>query len=244
MDALHPAQQALADACHDLGFGVVADHNRPASTGLGPWLRNVRDGIRISTAVAYLQPARRRPNLTIRPGCLVERVLFDGRRAVGVEVECGADRQQVRGRRITLSAGALASPLLLLRSGIGPRAELLAHGIAPLVDLAGVGDNLVDHPWAPLILVPKAGVGHPTALPAAVGLRYTTPGSGDFNDMQMYFNTANLARWPTLQAVLDESLVLVRRPALQRPRSRGRLTLTSPDPHSPPAIAVNCLWTR
>jgi choline dehydrogenase len=241
MDALHPVQQALAAACQDLGFGMVADHNHPDATGLGPWPRNVRDGIRISTAIAYLQPARQRPNLTIRPGGLVERVLFDGHRAVGVEFECGAGRQQVRGRRITLCAGALVSPLLLLRSGIGPHAQLVAHGIAPLVDLAGVGANLVDHPWAPLILVPRAGVADLTAFPAPVGLRYTTPGSGDFNDMQMYFHAVNPARWRTLQALLDESVVLMLRPALQRPRSRGRLTLTIADPHSPPAISVNCL---
>ncbi len=241
MDALHPLHQAWADACRDLGFGTVADHNHPDATGLGPWPRNVRDGIRISTALAYLQPARQRLNLSIRSGCLAERVVFDDHHAVGVEVECGGGTQQISGRRITLCAGALVSPLLLMRSGIGPHATLVAHGITPLVDLPGVGANLVDHPWAPLILVPRAGLADLTALPAAVGLRYTTPGSGDINDMQMYFNTVNLARWPSLQALVHEPLVLMFRTALQRPQSRGRLTLTTANPHSPPTIAVNCL---
>ena len=79
-------------------------------------------------------------------------------RAVGVEVESGGEVQRVYGRRITLSAGAIASPAILLRSGIGPAADLSALGIAPLVDLPGVGANLIDHPLTQVMYVPKPGV--------------------------------------------------------------------------------------
>jgi len=107
---------------------------------------NQRDGLRISIAIGYLLQARRRQNLTIRPGCLVSRVVLKGSRAVGVELSSGGGGEVVRGRRITLSAGAIASPAILLRSGIGPRAELEALGIVSTVDLPGVGANLIDHP--------------------------------------------------------------------------------------------------
>ena len=107
---------------------------------------NQRDGLRISTAIGYLLQARRRQNLTIRPDCLVSRVVLKGSRAVGVELSSGGGGEVVRGRRITLSAGAIASPAILLRSGIGPRAELEALGIVSTVDLPGVGANLIDHP--------------------------------------------------------------------------------------------------
>src|SRR5271163_4337643 len=81
-------------------------------------------GIRVSTAIGYLAPARSRLNLTIRGGCLVERVAIENERAVGVEVEAGDSTQLVYGKRVTLSAGAFASPAILMRSGIGPGAEL------------------------------------------------------------------------------------------------------------------------
>src|SRR5205823_5850074 len=103
-----------------LGFPTSADLNHPEATGVGSWPMNVHDDIRISTAIGYLLPARQRPKLTIRPGCHVRRVLFDGPRAIGVEASYGGRVQQLFGRRVTLSAGALASPAILLRSGIGP----------------------------------------------------------------------------------------------------------------------------
>jgi choline dehydrogenase-like flavoprotein len=85
-------------------------------------------------------------NLTIRGGCLAKRVAIENGRAVGVEVEAGGAMQQVYGKQITLCAGAVASPAILMRSGIGPRAELERHGIRALVDASGVGANLIDHP--------------------------------------------------------------------------------------------------
>lgn len=239
---LQPVQHAFMAACQRLGFAAVADHNHPESTGVGPWPRNQRDGLRISTAMAYLDPARARQNLTIQPNCLVQRVRFDGTRAVGVEVEDGARWQEILGERVTLCAGAIGSPLLLLRSGIGPRRDLLDHGIPPLVDLPGVGANLTDHPGAPLVVIPSAAVEAPhTISSAAIGLRYSTPGAGEVNDMQLYFGGVDLTRLPELRAQAGSEWGFGFRPALQLPRSRGRLTLTDANPHSLPTIDLNCL---
>ena len=181
---LIPTQRAFMDVCRRLGFPEVADHNHPGATGVGSFPQNRRGCLRISTAIAYLLPARERPNLTIRPNCLVHRVLIDDLRAVGVEVESGGRRAQVYGRRITLAGGAVGSPAILLRSGIGPKEALVDLGIEPAVDLPGVGANLSDHPVTRLLLVPKAGSCELETPLAQVVLRYTAPGSDQFNDMQ------------------------------------------------------------
>jgi choline dehydrogenase len=107
---LLPLQRAYLDAGRALGFAEVTDHNRPEATGIGPWPMNQRDGLRMSTAIGYLLPARERRNLTIRPDCLVNRVILEGSRAVGVEIAGDVATETIRGRRITLSAGAIASP--------------------------------------------------------------------------------------------------------------------------------------
>src|SRR6202051_1774653 len=140
-----PVNRAFYDAYREHGYAEVADHNDPRSTGIGPWPRNRRDGIRISTAIGYLNPARHRLNLTIRPSVNARRVIIEDGRAVGVEVECAGAIQRVRGRRVTLSRGAIHSPAILMRSGIGPRDELAALGIECQINLPGVGRNLIDH---------------------------------------------------------------------------------------------------
>jgi choline dehydrogenase len=147
----HPTVSAFHASCQAMGFADSPDFNDPESTGVGPSARNVRDGIRVSTAIGYLAPARHRLNLTIRGGCLANRVVIENGRAVGIEVEAGGATQQVYGRRITLSAGAIASPAILMRSGVGPRAELERHGIRAVVDAPGVGANLIDHPRVPMM---------------------------------------------------------------------------------------------
>jgi choline dehydrogenase len=114
----------------------------------------------------------------------VHRVLLEDGGAVGLEVDAGGERGRVYGRRLTLAAGAIGSPAILLRSGIGPEEALVDLGIEPAVHLPGVGANLSDHPVTRLLLVPKPGsCEHETPL-AQVVLRYTAAGSAEFNDMQ------------------------------------------------------------
>ena len=127
---------------------------------------------RVSTARAYLDPARQRPNLTIRPGCLVDKVRFAGSRAVGVDLAIGRERETVEADRVILSAGAIGSPAILLRSGIGPAGQLAAVGIAPMVDLPGVGARLWDHPGVPMLLAPRPGFGDLNAPCLQVVARY------------------------------------------------------------------------
>ncbi|MBI1848130.1 MAG: mycofactocin system GMC family oxidoreductase MftG [Candidatus Rokubacteria bacterium] len=239
---LLPVQRAALAACRAAGFADVKDHNHPESTGVGPWPMNQRDGLRVSTAIAYLLPARGRDNLTIRARSLVDRLVLEGRRAVGVEVVTGAVREVVRGGRVTLCAGAIASPAILLRSGIGPHDDLAALGITPVLDAPGVGANLIDHPFAAVALVPKPGVCDTRQPTVQVGARYTSPGSPEFNDMQLYMiGHADLTQMPDTMAIVGAPMVFLVGVALQRPRSRGRVSLVSPDPAAPPSIALNYL---
>jgi choline dehydrogenase len=183
-------------------------------------------------------------NLTIRPGVNVHRVMIENGRAVGVEVEASGTFQQVRGRRVTLSAGAIQSPALLMRSGVGPRDELAAHGINCQVNLPGVGGNLIDHPMVFVVATPVAGIPHDPQVTNPIGIRYTAAGSDEFNDMQMYvFEMFDPSLAPGLALDLPVPSVSVV-PGLQRPRSRGRLRLRSASPDVPPIIDLNYLDDR
>jgi choline dehydrogenase len=240
-EAWQPVNRAFFDACRENGYAKVADHNDPRSTGVGPWPRNRRDGIRISTAIGYLNPARHRLNLTIRPFCHTHRVIIERGRAVGVEVESGGVVQEVRARRVTLSAGAINSPAILMRSGIGQRDELEALGIKSVTDLPGVGRNLIDHLLVPVIAIPTPGISHDPLVTNPVGIRYTASGSTEFNDMQMYiFNFYNKGLWHGPGLDLPWPSIAVT-PGLQRPRSRGRVSLRSSDPNLPVNIDLNYL---
>jgi choline dehydrogenase len=239
---LIPVQRAFFDVCRRLGFPEAADHNHPEATGVGPFPQNRRGHLRLSTAIGYLLPARHRPNLTIRPHCLVNRILVDGDRAVGVDIGAAGEPDEVHGRRITLAAGAIGSPAILLRSGIGPAAALASLGIEPVADLPGVGAGLADHPVTRLLLVPKPGSCDPQTPLAQTVVRYTAPGSGEFNDMQqVIFTHVDVAGIGGQQAVaaVGTPLAIGLPVALERPRSRGRLVLASTDPRIQPLIQLN-----
>ena len=241
-DELVALQAAYQQACLDEGYPASNDHNVPESEGVGSWAMNRTGNLRISTAIGYLAPARGRLNLTIRAGCEVNRVLFERKRAVGVEVRADGRMQTVRGREIVLAAGALHSPPILLRSGVGPAEQLSEYAIPEVHALPGVGENLIDHPSVTLIAVPKDGVATPGGPMAQIGLRYTATNSDKFNDMQMYMWSYETDRVPQIRVVmpdLDDVFMLC--VTLQRPKSVGRIRLAGASLDEQPVIDINLL---
>ena len=185
-----PIYEAFLQSALDAGFPYNADMNHPDSTGAGMVPMNNPGNIRMSAALAYLNPVRQRLNLTVRGKVLARRILFDGSRATGVEVESGGERFTVEGNEIVLCAGGIASPQLLLLSGVGPAGELRQLGIPVVLDLPGVGRNLRDHPMALVEFAPSDGVELASNQPRIqTGLRYTARGSSSRNDMQITLTT-------------------------------------------------------
>ncbi|HTR87596.1 MAG TPA: GMC family oxidoreductase N-terminal domain-containing protein [Reyranella sp.] len=148
VEAWGHVDRALKDAAIGLGYGWCPDHNAPEGTGASPYAINSRQGLRVSTNDGYLEPARGRANLTIVGNAVVDTLSFEGNRAHanGVTVRLGGETRNVRTRReVLLCAGAIHSPAVLQRSGIGPRAVLERLGIKVLADKP-VGEHLLDHP--------------------------------------------------------------------------------------------------
>lgn len=143
--ASSPLFRAWFEAGQQAGYAWTDDVNGYRQEGVGPFDRNIRRGRRISAARAYLHPVLGRPNLEVRTGALVYRVVFDGRRATGVEVSRGAGWERILAGEVILAGGAFNTPQLLQLSGIGDAAELRSLGIEPVQDLAGVGEHLQDH---------------------------------------------------------------------------------------------------
>ncbi len=239
-DELIPIQRAFRDACLEAGFAAVHDHNAFDGSGVGPWPLNRQGITRISTALAYLEPARNRVNLTIRSDATVARLLFDGDRAVGVAL---IDGEEVHARRVVLCAGALGSPAILLRSGIGSAAELVKLGITVTRDSPGVGASLWDHAAVPVYLRPKPGECLPGRDPRfQVMARMTSEGSTQPDDLQLVMTThLDIGGSPRLLALAGGPVVAVLRAALMLPRSSGRLRLAGVDPLVPPVVDLNYL---
>jgi len=142
----NPLYRAFIEAGTQAGYMKTPDYNGRQQEGFGPMHMTVKDGVRWSTANAYLKPALDRPNLKVITGALSQRILLDGKRATGVEfVRDGSKQSLNAGREVILSAGPIASPHLLQLSGIGPGAVLQQAGIEVAHDLPGVGENLQDH---------------------------------------------------------------------------------------------------
>ncbi|MHA1565135.1 MAG: choline dehydrogenase, partial [Alphaproteobacteria bacterium] len=142
----NPLYRAFIDAGKEAGYPLTDDANGYQQEGFGRMDMTVKDGVRWSTAKAYLKPVRHRSNLKILAGALCHRVVMEGKKAVGVEYELGGVRHVVRAaREVILAAGSIGSPHLLQLSGIGPAAILAKAGITPAHDLPGVGANLQDH---------------------------------------------------------------------------------------------------
>ena len=245
-----PVNEAFHQATVAAGFPEDPDMNNPNSTGTGPVPMNNPGGIRMSASLAYLNPNRHRLNLTIKANVLAHRVLFaygDPTRAVGVEVESGGEKFTVEGSEIILCAGGIATPQLLLLSGVGPAGHLSDMGIPVVKDLPGVGQNLRDHPLVTIELEPKDGVKLSTTEPRIQsGLRYTAKGSDSRNDMQLFPSsfTGLRAGDPLQGRSPDRPQGLRITCILKLADSAGELTLNSADPSDPPHLEYRYFETE
>lgn len=140
-----PVARTFVDACRAAGFPEDADMNAPASVGVGALPMNVVDGIRVNAAIAYLEPIRTRPNLELRANTVVERLVLEGTRAVGLKARTPSGSESIFGGEVVLSMGAVQSPHVMMMSGIGAVSSLESIGIEPVHDLPGVGRNFSDH---------------------------------------------------------------------------------------------------
>jgi len=240
-EELSPVQRAFHQAAQALGHEAASDLNLPGQSGVGPWPMNLRGVVRVSTALAYLEPARARDNLTIIGDTEVTQVLVDDGKVVGVHAHRGDRPVRFAADRVTLTAGAIGSPTILLRSGIGPADELRSAGIDLVADVPGVGQNLLDHVMAPVAVIPTPGWCDPSEDPQVqVGIRYTAPGSDDPDDMQIYCSS-HVEVAPPLRDQLGVPHMFMVFPALVRPRSAGRVRLDPSNPREQARIELNLL---
>jgi choline dehydrogenase/4-pyridoxate dehydrogenase len=263
-----PLVDAFAASGRAAGYKATPDYNGAQQEGFGVWQMTVKDGRRCSAADAYLRPALERPNLTVETGALATKIIFDGRRAVGVDyVQRGKSVTAHADREVILSGGVINSPQLLMLSGIGEPGELAAHDIAVKAALPGVGKNLQDHISAAIAyarkepgpfhrtmrldrIVPalirayRRGEGPATELPTGTMAFLKTRPDAALPDVQLIFNAAPMTAapylWPFRSPYADSYAC---RAAVLRPESRGRIELVSADPAKPVRIRQNFLAT-
>jgi choline dehydrogenase len=264
-----PILDAVIEAAGEMGIPRTADFNTGDNNGVGYFHVNQRRGVRLSTARAFLKPVLKRPNLKLETGVLAEKVLFEDRRAVGVQYRQGNrnDGKLIEARargEIVLSAGAVGSPQLLQLSGVGPADWLAQYGIAPVLDRPGVGRNLQDHLQQRAIfkisgaetlnaryhsLFRRALMGLEYALfqtgpltmaPSQLGIFTMSSGEHERANIEFHVQPLSLDRFGE---------PLHRFPAITvsacnlRPTSRGTIRLRSADPADKPLIAPNYLST-
>ncbi len=250
------------------GYPVTPDYHGEHSEGFMRMEMTVtRRGRRASTARAFLYPAMRRPNLTVRTGALVSRVLLEHGRAIGIEYIRKGRKERVRAEReVVLAGGVYGSPQMLLLSGIGPATELREVGVEPVHDLPGVGRNLIEHPLTFTLNAarPKTFLRHLRFDRAVVSvLRWVLTGTGPFAtnacagniflrtepgcdrpDMQLTCPAGGAAAepgariwYPLVRKAPDHGLAVA--VSMIREDSRGRVTLRSASPADPPRILFN-----
>jgi choline dehydrogenase len=256
--SMSPLVDAMLEAAVQAGHPLNPDLNGERQDGVGRFQLTQKNGRRWSCADAFLHPAQDRPNLEVKDGAFVERILFEGDRAVGVELVRHGVRETVRAdREVILSAGAYQSPVLLMLSGIGPAEELTPLGIEVREDLP-VGRNLQDHCMVNVnyhtdeqglfgiftpenfALLEEEGRGPLTSnYPEGGGFFRTRPGLAA-PDVEFHFAAAPLTD-EGLSAPTDNGYAFG--PVIVKPTSRGKVTLRSPMPDSKPLVLCNFLTT-
>lgn len=225
-----PSMQAFTLAAEAVGLARISDFNGAEQNGVSPYPLNVVDGRRINTGMAYLtDEVRRRPNLTILGGTEVDRVVFDGKRAVGVRL---VDGETIAAGQVILSAGTFGSPAILMRSGVGPASHLMELGIPVLLD-APVGERLKEHPFYYNVyaLKPEAS----SMTPAAGAILWTNSSEAGADELDLHISGTHIfdpAQSPTGGAIVLACAVTL-------PKSVGSVRLASRDPRAMPLIRYN-----
>lgn len=240
---LHPLDVAFQEACRERGVPLRPDLNDGHEDGVGPVPATVLDGQRIDTSTAYLAGARGRKNLTVCTDTTVARVIFEGRRACGVETVVGSERDLVRARQVTLCAGAIGTPVILQRSGVGDPDLLRALGLATVAARPGVGENLADHASVVLWALPRPGVLTARSRWRDLMARIASGvGANDgvaVADLQIGLLThVDTASIPGFAGRLGDAGAIGVSVMLMRPRSRGRVFVESPLAQTPPVIEL------
>ena len=216
-------QELVRSACLELGHAAVDDLNAPGGVGVGPLPRNLKDRQRQSTLLTYIAAARHRPNLTIRADTLVDTLVLREGRAAGVRLEGG---EIIEGSFVVLAAGAYNSPQILHRTGIGPREVLRQIGVDVVLELPGVGENLLDH--VSTLIVVDAGQQLPDDfIPIGPTLKLRTEPDLDVDDVKFTFMFGELFFMPGLNAMYVE---------VSNCKSQGVVRAVSRDPQAPPNI--------
>ncbi|KCZ86206.1 choline dehydrogenase [Hyphomonas adhaerens MHS-3] len=258
----NPLYQAFIDAGVEAGYPRTDDYNGYRQEGFGPMHMTVRGGVRESTSRAYLRPVLKRQNLTVMKHVLVDKVVFDGKRAVGVVAQHkGKDMILRANKEIILSAGAIASPMILQRSGIGPEATLHEAGIQPVHTLPGVGQNLQDHLEVyfqfhckqPVSLNTKLGLFSKFLIGARWLLFKTGLGATNHFESCAFIRSEAGRKSPDIQyhflpaAMRYDGTASIKGHGFQvhvgpnKPKSRGSVTISSADPTAAPQIVFNYL---
>lgn len=256
----NPLYRAFVEAGRQAGYQTTADYNGLKQEGFGEMEMTVWKGRRWSAANAYLKPAMKRGNVRLVTGALVRRILFDGKRAVGVEYERGGRLETASASaEVIVSASSINSPRILMLSGIGDAKALQALGIAVVADRPGVGQNLQDH----LELYIQQTCTQPITLykhwnivsKGLIGLQWLLQGKGlgasNHFETCAFIRSAAGVKYPDIQyhflpfAVRYDGKAAAEGHGFQvhvgpmRSKSRGRVALTSPDPNVPPSILFN-----
>jgi choline dehydrogenase len=236
--ARHPVAAAGLEAAAEAGYRRAADISGGLEEGFGWCDLNIVDGRRQGARDAYLTPALSRPNLDVVTSALAHRVSLDGHCCTGVDYSVGTDLFSVGcSGEVVLTAGTVGSAELLLRSGIGPQADLRSVGIEITADLPGVGANLFDHPMSGVVYrsaqpVPAGQNNHGEAL----GLIRSHPDAG-MPDLQIMFVDVPLRAETLPGPAIGQGYTLAT--SLMLPRSRGTVRLASAEPGTPPLIDPN-----
>ncbi len=258
----NPLYEAFVEAGRQAGYELTSDYNGGKQEGFGPMEMTVWKGRRWSAANAYLQPALKRPNLRLVSRALVQRVLLDGKRAIGVEYRRGGRLTLAKAaREVVLAAGAINSPKLLQLSGIGDPARLKAAGIAPLHALPGVGENLQDHLelyvqqacTQPITLYSQLNLFSKARIGAEWLLLKRGHGASNHFESAAFIRSKAGVRYPDIQfhflpvAIRYDGKAPAKSHGFQahvgpmRSKSRGWVRLRSADPEAAPEIRFNYL---